>query len=233
MSFLINPYRFSSPETDPHFANVVALLHFNGADGSTTFTDVKGNTFTGAGNAQIDTAESKFGGASLLVDGAGDYVSAPSSADWRLGAGDFTIEAWVRFAAVGSGICGFYNTTGNQRSWRVLVASAASVQFVYSTNGTNGTAVTFSTSTMSTGVWYHLALVRSGSVLKLFLDGVQQDTDKAFSSTLFAATAPLTIGSSLATSEYLNGWVEDFRLTKGFGRYTSNFTPRSAAFPDV
>ena len=87
---------------DPYFANVVALLHFDGADGSTTFTDVKGHTFTAAGNAQIDTAQSLFGGASLLLDGSGDYIWAADSADWDFGTADFAVELWGRFNALPS-----------------------------------------------------------------------------------------------------------------------------------
>ncbi|MGE3298622.1 MAG: phage tail protein, partial [Porticoccaceae bacterium] len=73
---------------DPYWNNVVALLHMDGTNGSTTFTDQKGHTFTATGNAQISTAQSKFGGASALFDGTGDLVSSADHADWALGAGD-------------------------------------------------------------------------------------------------------------------------------------------------
>ena len=76
------------------------LLHFDGTDGSTTFVDSSpsGKTVTAVGNAQIDTAQYKFGGASGLFDGNGDYLSVPDSDDWYFGTGDFTIDAWARFA---------------------------------------------------------------------------------------------------------------------------------------
>ncbi|MFB3885601.1 MAG: chitobiase/beta-hexosaminidase C-terminal domain-containing protein [Thermodesulfobacteriota bacterium] len=80
-----------------------SLLHMNGADGSTTFTDDApggSHTWTAYGDAQIDTSQSKFSGASGLFDGSGDYLSSPDSDDWYWGTGDFTIDFWVRFAAL-------------------------------------------------------------------------------------------------------------------------------------
>lgn len=76
------------------------LLHCDGTDGSTTFSDngVTGHTVTANGNAQIDTAQSKFGNASGLFDGTGDYLTIPDHADWNFGTGNFTIDAWIRFA---------------------------------------------------------------------------------------------------------------------------------------
>src|SRR3990167_5787652 len=81
-------------------ADTKLLLHMDGADASTTFTDEVGHVFTPAGNAQIDTAQSKFGGASGLFDGTGDYITTPNSADFDPGTGSFTAEMWIRPAAL-------------------------------------------------------------------------------------------------------------------------------------
>src|SRR3990167_5305793 len=80
----------------------VLMLHMDGTDGATTFTDSSDNakTMTAVGNAQIDTAQSKFGGASGLFDGTGDWLTTPDSTDWDLGTGDFTIDFWIRFSSV-------------------------------------------------------------------------------------------------------------------------------------
>lgn len=94
---------------DPHFANVVSLLHFEGSNGSTTFTDVKGKIWTAAGNAQISTTSKSgnfaevppyppiMGTANLALDGAGDFISTPDSPDFALGSGPFTVEAIYEF----------------------------------------------------------------------------------------------------------------------------------------
>ena len=91
-----------------------ALLHFNGSDTSTTFTDESGKTWTGAVTAQLDTAQKKFGTASLLLDGDSDYISTPDHADFDVGSGDFTIDFWVRFNAVPG--AGFYAALYSQRT---------------------------------------------------------------------------------------------------------------------
>lgn len=100
------------------YGSVVALLHMNGSDASTTFTDQRGHTFTAAGNAQIDTAQSKFGGASGLFDASGDYISTPDSDEWSFGSGDFTIECWYRPTRTNSFFLVMMQwNAGSQRSW--------------------------------------------------------------------------------------------------------------------
>lgn len=81
----------------------VSLLHMNGVDGSTTFTDESGKSWTAKGNAQIDTAGSRFGGASALFDGSGDYMELPDHEDFNVGSGDFTVDFWFRKNANGTG----------------------------------------------------------------------------------------------------------------------------------
>src|SRR3990167_9908671 len=77
-------------------SNTIALLHFDGADAATTFTDENGRTWTGAADAQLDTAQKKFGTASLLLDGTGDYIDTPDHADFAFGSGNFTIEMFIK-----------------------------------------------------------------------------------------------------------------------------------------
>lgn len=81
---------------DPYWANVVSLLHMDGANGSTTFTDQKGKTWTPNGNVQISTAQSVFGGSSAAFDGVNDSLSIASHADFGFGTGDWTVECFVR-----------------------------------------------------------------------------------------------------------------------------------------
>jgi hypothetical protein len=91
--------------SDKHFASVRLLLGFEGSDGSTTFVDdgATGHTVTASGNAQIDTAQLKFGASSGLFDGNGDFLTVSDHADWVLGNLPFTIEGFVRFAGLNTG----------------------------------------------------------------------------------------------------------------------------------
>lgn len=235
--FIINPFVFGAggggAPTDPYFANVVSLLHFNGTDGSTTFTDVKGKTWTAAGNAQIDTAQSKFGGASGLFDGSGDFISTPDSADFAFASDNFTIEGWFRFNSVtASFILGQGTSTPSQLSWMLEIASGSKAKGRCFSTGDVEIGVCTGATTVVTNQWYHVAYVRSGNNFSLYLDGTS-DATATSSSALHDATTALAIGRLGAyNGQYYNGWIDDLRVTKGVARYTANFTPPSAQFPD-
>lgn len=221
--------------TDPNFANVSLLLHFEGSNGSTTFTDSSSNTLTGTanGDAQISTAQFKFGTASGLFDGTGDFISYSDVTALELGSGDWTIETFVRFSALPtsgnvSSIGSRFVGTGNQRSYIFFQFNNGGTQqlaFQYSNDGASGVlrSVNF---TPSLNTWYHYAVTRSGGNLRFFVDGTQIGSTQVISGTLFNSTAGLEIGN------LLNGYLDEYRVTKGVARYTSNFTAPSAPFPD-
>lgn len=216
-------------------AYTVLMLHCNGADGSTVFADssASAHTMTAAGNAQIDTAQSQFGGASALFDGSGDYISTPDSADWTFGSGDFTLECWVRFNALGSER-GFVAQVGaaGQQSWRFEYNPfVGGLYFWWTTDGSSGQDYRPGNWTPSTGVWYHVALVRYGSILRAFVNGTQTGTDGTLSETIFDSTSPVTVGISITTGQSpMNGWLEEVRVSKGIARWTSTFTPPTSPY---
>ena len=106
--------------SDKHFASVVLLTGFEGSDGSTTFADESpaGHPLTANGNARIDTAQLKFGASSGLFDGSGDFISIPDRDDFTFGAGDFTIETFVRFSVVQTSMfISKYNNSVTPAEW--------------------------------------------------------------------------------------------------------------------
>lgn len=219
---------------DPYWGNVKALLHLNGVDTSTTFTDQRGHTFTAAGNAQIDTGQSKFGGASLQCDGTGDFIYSTDVPEFDMGSSDFTVELFVRMnsttdyrvlcskranASAFSGIILYTLVTSN------LPVFAATV------NGTSwGVSITGTTG-LSVGTWYHIAATRSGDSWRLFVNGTQEGGTTTLSGTVPDNADSLRIGGD-SDSYSLDGWIDEFRLTKGVARYTSNFTAPTAPFFD-
>jgi len=237
----INPYRFAAAgPTDPNFANVSLLLHVDGANGSTTIIDSSPSpkTVTAVGNAQISTAQSKFGGASMYFDGSGDYLTASSNASYAFGTGDFTIEAWLYIANYGGGYLDFggciFDTRGiNQANW------GNGLLFCLTTNGSlrifSSTTIGTSTSQISLNTWTHVALARSAGSATFYIGGQSAGTS-SFSNNL--SEQDMTIGAAIdlraqnTTLKY-NGYIDDFRITKGVARYTSNFTPPTAPFPDA
>jgi len=214
---------------------VKALLHGDGTDTSTTITDSSpsAHTWTASGNAQIDTAQSKFGGASILFDGTGDFVSTADHADYTL-SGDFTVDFQVRPGAVDGTliyICGQAHTTlaDANTAWYFGRSAANKITF----NVVSGTTVTTVTSTTSVvaGSFFHVEGTRTGNTLKLFINGTQEGGDVAFSSTVNDSTAVLAVGAAGAfASNLFNGWVDEFRLNVGVSRHTANFTAPIAAY---
>lgn len=215
------------------------LLHFDGADASTTITEsaVGGTdvrTWTAAGNAQIDNAQFKFGGTSLLLDGTGDWVTAPDSADFTIGSNNFTVDFWARPAVDGTalvlaGHCNSAGTSNSDSAWLVARTSGNLVTFSVTT-GTTVTTVT-STGTLVSGAWKHIAAVKSNGVLKLFIGGVQQGGNVTHSTAVNDSASVLGVGNGggYVTTPW-NGWIDEFRFSVGIARWTANFTPPTSAY---
>lgn len=216
------------PANDPYWANVSALLHADGADGSTTFTDQTGKTWTATGTTQIDTAESRFGGASCL-NGSNAYVGTAAHADFGFGTGPYTLELWVRRSSGDSGATGDYpllefRTSTGQRALFYLAPTTRALSFFDTTNTyTAGTAPALNT-------WAHVAFTNDGTSLRAFLNGVTQWTQT--NSANFGATRPVRIGANFNASAALIGHWDECRITKGVARYTADFAPPSSAFPN-
>lgn len=215
------------------------LLHMNGSDGSTTFTDssAAAKTMTANGNVQIDTAQSKFGGASGLFDGSGDYLSTTSTiADFDFSTGNFTVDFWCRANSLSgsghNGLITLYNTGTTTGGFRIETDVSGGQKFntyVRYTDATESSAYT--TTILTTNTWYHYALVRSGNNFYVFVNGTQEATWSS-SKTLQAAGGSLVIGRLYVdvNNFYWDGWIDELRISKGIARWTSNFTPPTSAY---
>ena len=237
---------FGSTVGDVHFPKVKLLLPFDGSDAATSTSDLSNRnaTVTFAGTAQLSTGQSKFGGSSLLLDGNSDYVSI-SDSYWNTAfdSGDFTVECWVRFDSGvldGSTSVEFMATRGNSGgsstngwglrkyndnfiAWYMRIGSS----WVY-LNYSQGTKTTVSADT-----WYHVAVTRSGNTWKLFLNGTAEDTITNSGSITSANGDRFVIGAlaggNFSGDLYMDGYIEDVRVTIGHARYTSNFTAPTSA----
>ena len=225
---------------DADFDKVSLLLHMDGADGSTTFTDSSPGSkiVTAYGGARISTAQSKFGGASAVFDGINGYLSAPAHADFDFGTGDFTLEAWV-FPATISGyaaiICRQQNI-GVEGLFQLRLSSDKP-EFVFCANSSSSVVTLSAAQSIAANTWTHIALSRLGGIGRLFVDGVLADT-KSMEGTLNVAGRPLTIGvlndgDSTNLSAFFSGHIDEARITKGVAHYTANFTPPGEPFPNT
>jgi hypothetical protein len=226
---------------DPFYSNLVLALHGDGTNGSTTFTDnspIARATASVNGNAQISTTQSKFGGASMKFDGAGDYVTWADSADFAFGSGDLTLDAWVYRAA--SGITQIIAAqwsagTATDNSFLLYLDTANKLNFSYGSGATNtGFA---SAGAIALNTWTHVALSVVSSVARMFVGGVKEATTLTLVGAMNNSAQPLAIGAFQTGSpgtygSFLNGYVDDFRITKGVGRWVNDFTVPDAAFPN-
>ena len=215
---------------DPNFSKVSLLLHGNGANGSTTITDSSPSpkTVTAVGNAQISTAQSKFGGASIYLDGTGDGVSITSNTAFAFGANDFTIETWVYPVSVSGNPNLFDTRPSGNGAWPAIYFDGGRLRYFLNT----ADRISGSTVLAANTTWYHIALSRAGSSTKLFLNGTQEGSTYSDSTLLLEGPFALGIDSRNLTSNPFNAYFDDVRVTKGVARYTANFTPPTAQFPD-
>ena len=211
-----------------NFHKVKLLLPFNGSNGATSESDLSNDnrtiTFSGS-NANISTAQSKFGGSSLYIGGDGSKVEI--GANGLNATGDFTFECWI------------YDTSVDNYP-QLAINSSNNGLFLYLGNGAtsgsnkvlrhwNGGSVTNFSTELPQNQWYHFALVRSGSTIKLYIDGTADSTTRSDSGTyLMGQTSTLTLGADGAGNDF-RGYINDLRITNGLARYTSNFTPPTSA----
>lgn len=228
---------------DPYWSNVVLLCHMDGANNSTSVLDSgpSPKTISVLGDAKLTTSDFRFSPSSLILDGSGDYLSIASSSDFDLG-DSYTIEFWINPNSIAThfGIIhrGFYTTTN--RSWDGLAFSArwlcdrkVARFYFYATSHSNEQYIDVA-NCFPVGVWTHCAMVRSGTVGKVYINGVLAGT-KTGLSTPSASSRPLKIGvwDYNANQEYFNGKLDEIRITKGVARYTTDFTPSNSPFPDL
>jgi hypothetical protein len=218
-------------------SNTKLLLNFTNAG---IFDATGKNVLETLGDSQIDTTVKKYGTGSMEFDGTGDYLSIPNTKDLDFGTGNFTIECWF-YIAGNSNLNGnsvrdaelvsSYTTTGSENGYRFSIGG---------NNTTTGNAIRFGnnlngsyssveyTGTVSQNTWHHVAVSRSGTTTKIFFNGSEVASGTLTNSNVTNHTYPLRIGALLYASNYLNylnGFIDDLRITKGVARYTANFTP--------
>lgn len=232
--------------SDKHLSNVVLLVGFEGADGSTTFIDESpsGRTLTANGNAQIDTAQFKYGTSSGLFDGNGDFVTAADSAHWSFDSSPFTVEGWMRFnsrntAERGGCLVAHYANTSNQRSWGLYYNNDSGQEALTFIRSSNGSATLVTTGNWpggapTLGVWYHVAADRDASnVLRVYVNGTVLQSESIGSFSFHNSTDTLSIGRLNSTSgfrRWMAGWIDEVRVTKDVARYGGNFRPPQGPF---
>lgn len=216
------------------------LMHMDGSNNGTTFTEETGRVVTRNGDAKTVTTYSAFGGSSAYFDGAGDYLTVPSTSDLLLGASDFTLDAFVRPVALPTSagynaICGKYDSTNNVRSYSLEFYYTGSVQQVVFMMSTSGTAVDYNlqcTYTCSLTAFTHLRVCRSGGTVYLFANGSLLGTLSVGTSALYDnTTVPFSIGARAGGVATSNAYIDEVRLRKRVASSTSDFSANPVSEP--
>ena len=243
----LKPADGSTTVGDVYFPQTSVLLPFNGSDAATSTSDLsnRNGTVSFTGTAQLSTGASKFGSSSLLLDGNSDYVSI-SDSYWNscISSGDFTVELWARFDS--ASLDGSTQTTfasnrgdisgGSTNGW-VFRKFTDNVISWYMRQGSDWVYINYAQGTrtaVSADTWYHLAVTRSGNTWKLFLNGTAEDTITNSTSIVDGGADGLIVGALAGgiaggPYHYMDGYIDDVRITVGHARYTSNFTAPTSA----
>ena len=232
---------------DVYFPQTSVLLPFNGSDAATSTSDLsnRNGSVSFTGTAQLSTGASKFGQSSLLLDGNSDYITV-SDSYWNscISSGDFTVELWARWdsaALDGSTSTSLIGNRGDisgssSNGWELRKYNGNFLSW-YMRQGSSWIYLNYSQGTqtaVSADTWYHVAVTRSGNTWRLFLNGTAEDTITNSTSIVDGGADGLVVGAlaggiSGGPYNYMDGYIDDVRVTVGHARYTSNFTAPTSA----
>ena len=163
---------------------------------------------------------------SVDFDGTGDELTVASSTDHTFGSGNFTIECWFKVSDVSLGhtLVALWNYPANRRSWALSASSNGTITFSVNPTG-SGTTTNVSGGSIKNGQWYHVAAVRDGNTLRVFVNGIQVKTASYTGAIYDNTTDPVTIGAMASEGGYATGQISNVRVVKGTAVYTSSFRP--------
>ena len=227
-----------TPSTSPLTAVTNTKLLCCQSETSQTTAAVTPGTITANGNAAVSSFD-PFGGGSVLFDGGGDCLTVADNADFEFGSGNFTIEAFINYTGnpgSGNSTYAIFSKWNNQDSNKGFilritnVGSGEKLQFFYSSDS-NSNNISTGNTTLSPGIWYHIAFVRNGSTGTFYINGAADSTTHSMgSNSIRNTTVPFRIGANLdgGAIDQFKGLISNVRVIKGT-IYTSNFTAPTSA----
>ena len=213
-----------SAPVNPIDPNIISLCHYEGAPGSTAIVDqVPARTWTASGVAAITNAQAKFGNSSCVLGGSQGGLASNTVPGTNFGTGDFTIEFWIR-RDFGSGARYVYDGRS---------AQGAGIALYFLQSGvlqTQASANTASSISVPIDTWAFVAASRSGTVLRTFINGSLASTQTDARN--YTAGEQIFVGQTYARGSTFFGFIDELRVTRGVARYTADFIPPSAPFPN-
>ena len=199
-----------------------SLLHFNGDDQSTVFTDESGKVWTANGNVKLVSAKKRWGSACAYFDGSGDYIETPVHADFELGADDFhvALSLWPEISG-NMRVCGQDNGDSGVSTLRIMIYGGALYMQISKPGfyaGGNSVA------TIPTNQWTDAVLSRSGNTLNLYINDVVDSTFDCAGFVVPNSSLPFRVGMTADGGPAFRGWIDEFAVFKG------SYTPPAREF---
>ena len=218
-----------TPPTAPLTAITNTSLLLNGTNAGIIDKSQSVKTITLNGDVKSSTTQSKYLSSSMYFDG-NDYILMP---DIELDSADYTVECWAWISAQG-GTAGIFSKGSpgglSGITWSLEFSSSNNFVALYIYNANSGAYIITGSTNIITSSWNHIAVTRSGNETKLFINGTQDGSTYTGNYTV-ASGGDFYLGGGFyaPTTRTITGYMSDFRVTKGLARYTSNFTPPTAA----
>jgi len=215
------------------------LLHMDGSNGGTTFTDTNagGSAHTwSASSATTSTTSPKFGTAAGLFSAG--QISTSDSADFTLGSGAWTVDFWMHRNGNGApgspmGIAAQWGNNPSGAAANSILIEMGTTSLVTCTISNGSTVEAVSAGALpSNNAWHHIAFVRSGNDMISFMNGTLVSTNSLGSYTIPNSSELFRIGAPGSVPSRINytGFLDEFRLSVGIARWTSSFTPEVVAY---
>ena len=218
-------------------ADAQLLLHFE-ADTATPWSDssLSGQSQPTVSSANRSEVQEKFGDSSaLFVAASNQYLEWAAHEDWDLSAGDFTIDFQVRFVSLPADgnqmiIACHYKDNSNQTAFTLKnIGGTYYLRFFYYDSGSFSLEILRSAA-IAVDTWYHFAVTRDGDDHRIFLDGTQLGATVNDAAVAWTGSAPLHLGTCTPTSAHFNGYLDEFRWSRGKARWVANFTAPTAKY---
>lgn len=219
---------------DPNWSNVSLLLHCDGTNGSTTFTDSSSLALTVlATNVTISTTHPQFGTGAGNCASSTSFLNTGATTPFQFGSGQFTVEGWIYFTSFSGTstyvFMGNFSAVASNLGWD-FGWSNGSLDFFYSTAGTDNPNIG-AIYTPALNTWIHIAADRDASnVLRVYANGAVV-ASATVAASFFPSTNSWYVGNDRNANRGLPGQFDEVRVTKGIARYGGAFTPPTAAFP--
>ncbi len=226
----------SADAKDANFKNVTMLLHGNGTNGAqnNTFVDSSTNNFsiTRNGNTTQGTFSPYGSNWSNYFGGSSDYLTMPDNSNYVI-SGDFTAEAWIFPTSFGGTngnivLAQWPGGTATNQSFQFYVNSTGKVGLVYGISVVNA-AVAGTSLSCTLNTWNHIAVTRSGSTVRFFVNGSVDSTTATVAGSFNDSNGVMSVGRINASdSGYFSGYISNCRLVTGTALYTAAFTPTTS-----